>query len=218
MSRFAWIFDLDGTLFESHFQIVSALNKARAERKYPEIETRVAMKLIGRPAKELFDDLSASDEDKGELLINFRNYLLDEVKSGTPLYKGTVELLREIHQFRQPIGVATMKPDNLAVEMIKLSECGKFVQHVQGSTGLKPKPDPEVLMKTLHALSASTGVLIGDRPEDIQCAKNAGIYSIGVAQTSFSKADLAASGADLAYGNIEELRSDLTKIKIILGF
>lgn len=213
MSRFAWIFDLDGTLFESHFQIIRALNRVRVERKYPEMHEEVAMRLIGRPANELFEDLLASDKDKDELLLSFRVYLRDEIKSGTPLYNGAADLLSKIYQSRQPIGVATMKPDNLAEEMIKLSECAKFVEHVQGSTGLKPKPDPEVLIKTLNALGANTGVLIGDRPEDIQCAKNAGIYSVGVAQTSFSKEELANSGAEFVFDNIDELNSELPKLK-----
>jgi phosphoglycolate phosphatase-like HAD superfamily hydrolase len=106
-----------------------------------------------------------------------------------------------------------MKPDLLANVMVHSSGFAELIDHVQGSTGLPPKPDPEVLIRSMKALYASRAVLIGDRPEDVLCAKNAGILAIGVAQTSFSTHELEANGADFVYESLTDFALDLEELK-----
>lgn len=46
-------------------------------------------------------------------------------------------------------------------------------------------------------------VIVGDTPHDVDCAKAHGARAIGVATGSFSRAELAAAGADLAVESLE---------------
>ena len=97
--------------------------------------------------------------------------------------------------------------------MVQSSSFAELIDHVQGSTGLPPKPDPEVLIRSMKALDASRAVLIGDRPEDVLCAKNAGILAIGIAQTSFTTHELEATGADFVYASLIDFALDLEELK-----
>jgi phosphoglycolate phosphatase-like HAD superfamily hydrolase len=54
--------------------------------------------------------------------------------------------------------------------------------------------------------------MIGDRIEDIAAGIAAGVRTIGIAQTVFSKDDLLIAGADYVYTSLSELTLDLKNI------
>lgn len=209
---FAFLFDLDGTLFESHHQIVASVNYVRKLFGHPEASEETLVSKIGPPAYHLFEDLDLDSESIGNLVDIFRQDLKSRVASGTPLHRGVEDLLGSLHQAGYFVAIVTSKPDDLAEMMVSLSPINVFINHVQGSTGIKPKPHPEGILRALDKLGANRGVMVGDRTEDILAAVAAGISSIGVAQTSHSPAQLIAAGADYAYKSIEELSSNFESI------
>jgi phosphoglycolate phosphatase-like HAD superfamily hydrolase len=54
--------------------------------------------------------------------------------------------------------------------------------------------------------------MVGDRVEDIFAGMAAGIRTIGIAQTVFSKDDLLNAGADYVYTSLSELTLDLKNL------
>jgi phosphoglycolate phosphatase-like HAD superfamily hydrolase len=131
---------------------------------------------------------------------------------GTPLYPGALRLIEKLSRYGFEIGIATMKPDDLAEVMVRMSKIKKFIRYVQGSTGLAPKPDPEVLTKIRQRFGGRPLVMVGDRFEDIICAKNANSMSIGIGQTVVPKLDLLSHGAFAAFESLEELHEQLDQL------
>jgi phosphoglycolate phosphatase-like HAD superfamily hydrolase len=54
--------------------------------------------------------------------------------------------------------------------------------------------------------------MIGDRVEDIAAGIAAGVNTIGIAQTIFSKDDLLIAGADYVYTSLSELALNLENL------
>jgi phosphoglycolate phosphatase len=204
---FVWIFDLDGTLFESHHQIVSSVNASRAAFNFHSIEASELFPKIGPPANFLFDDLGLESDQLQMLIDFFRLDLRKRITRGTPLFEGVEGLLEILHKSDFLIAIATSKPDELAELMVEISPISRFVNFVKGSSGIEPKPNPEVIFRVMEHLGAQSGIMVGDRVEDIQAANGAGIPSIGVAQGSHTQLDLSEAGAKLTFASISELKA-----------
>lgn len=211
-TELVWVFDLDGTLFESHHQIIEVVNSIRVAMSQEPLSFEAAFQKIGLPASSFFADLEFSEKQINEAVSIFRARLALVLNSGTPLYPGASRLIEKLSSYGFEIGIATMKPDNLAERMVSISTIKNLIRHVQGSTGLAPKPDPEVLTKIRQKFGGRPLIMIGDRLEDINCAKNANSISIGIGQTVVSKLDLLNHGAFAAFETLEELHEKLDQL------
>jgi phosphoglycolate phosphatase len=200
-----WIFDLDGTLFESHHQIILSVNEARKQYNFNHAEHSELFPNIGPPVNVLFDDLGLEADELQKVIDFFRQDLRKRIASGTPLFAGVEELLRILRESGYLIAIATSKPDDLAELMVEISPICQFVDFVKGSSGIEPKPNPEVISRVLEHLGAQSGVMVGDRVEDIQAANGAGIPSIGIAQGSHTQLQLSEAGATLTFESVLEL-------------
>jgi len=70
----------------------------------------------------------------------------------------------------------------------------------------KKKPHPEALMLALDQIKVSTdeAVYVGDSPEDIRMARDAGVFSIAIPGAYPNRDALAAAGADLTIASLHE--------------
>jgi phosphoglycolate phosphatase-like HAD superfamily hydrolase len=215
-----WIFDLDGTLFESHHQIIFCVNKARVAFGYDRVDEGVLLNKIGPPVNALFDDLELDSQHIDDIVWFFREELREVLMRGTPLYEGSEALLEMLKKSGYFTAIATTKPDDLALQMVELSPLSGLVNFVKGSTGIQPKPNPEVILRVLEKLGVQSGVMVGDRMEDIEAANAAGLPSIGIAQSSHSQMQLADTGAMYTFRNIDELREAISSdsLRIPVGY
>ena len=64
--------------------------------------------------------------------------------------------------------------------------------------GIPRKPDPTSLLMTIEELGSEPGrtVYVGDSPVDMQTARNAGVFALGVSWGFNSPESLVAAGAD----------------------
>ena len=73
------IFDLDGTLFDSHSQIINAVAWTRRRHGLQDLNDDEIGSLIGLPASYLFADVKSSGVEIAELVSNFRDRLMVEI-------------------------------------------------------------------------------------------------------------------------------------------
>lgn len=202
-----FIFDLDGTLVDSFQQITNAANATRSEHGFAELDSKTAHELIGLPAHRLFEDLQ-SQRDLDHLVSDFREKLKEMILSGNTVYSGVTDFLNSIIQSGHFTAVATSKPQNLAELVIQNSELQDKVHFVQGTDFFPPKPDPTVINLVLKKFN-ETGIMFGDRPEDIDAATRAKIPSVGVAQSIFNSSQLLEAGASFTVNSFIELSEKL---------
>ncbi len=207
-----FIFDLDGTLFDSSTQILRAANLARNFYNQPSLSKEKADLVIGLEASELFSDLPLTQLEVSDLVKEFRDALHKEVLLGNSTYPKASELLKTIQEAGHISGVATSKPQYLAEAVIANSPLREYVREIHGTGPARPKPEPDVVLNCVRALGVSKAFMIGDRIEDIAAGIAAGVTTIGIAQTVFSKDDLLIAGADYVYTSLSELTLDLNNI------
>ena len=208
----AFIFDLDGTLFDSAPQIYGALAATFERLSLESISFNEASKLIGLPAEELFSHVELNSSELGEAVSLFRSNLESEILNSNVVFPMTPALLRRISELGFSIGVATSKPSHLANMVIKNSELGAYVNFVQGTDGFLPKPHPEVVFRCLSKLHVDKGFMVGDRKEDILAGNSAGLLSVGVAQSHISEEELADAGAFATFESIVALNGSLEEL------
>jgi phosphoglycolate phosphatase len=207
--RKALIFDLDGTLVDSKDQIGTALNRARELFDFNPLSDQKIEELIGLPIDFFLEDLALSTEKSLEIIAEFRKTLQILINDGNKLFAGAIEFISLSKDKGYKIGIATSKPTYLAELVIVNSDLNNLIDVIQGTDGFPAKPDPTSIQKAMMRLDTESAIMIGDRIEDIQAAKAAGIESIGIAQSFHNKELLRDAGAKLAFDSfIELLNSD----------
>jgi FMN phosphatase YigB (HAD superfamily) len=101
---------------------------------------------------------------------------------------------------------ATPRNRRAALSLLGLENSFDFI--VDSSRFSKPKPDPEVFKRAILGLgtSAEECLVIEDSLNGILAANAAGCMAAAI-PTSFTKQELARSGADFVVDNFEQLRA-----------
>lgn len=172
------LFDLDGTLIESHEAIyhsaVSVLSKY--SEKIPSREE--VFHSVGLPIVQLFGSyLKETHLDDG--VKEFREHLKAHGHERTKLIPDAKATLEELKSRRILLSLVTNKHTALAESVLKQQGISKYFDQVVGSDLGRPKPYPDLiafaLSKFPHALKPA---MVGDRPEDMEAARGAGIAGI----------------------------------------
>jgi phosphoglycolate phosphatase len=199
------VFDLDGTIIDSHDQIELALNKARIELGHAASPSGQVYQKLGQPVKDLFFDLKLDQIQQEKLITRFRGHLNKEIEQANICFPDVIGLIELFRNSNINIAIATSKQTVMAKKVVQHSLLNGLIDYVQGTDEFPPKPDPKVIKICLDQYPGSKAVMIGDRTEDISAARNAGIPSIGIAQSAHSIFELEKAGADYSFHNISEL-------------
>lgn len=212
-----FVFDLDGTLFDSHEQIIRAANATRAANLLPLIDERDAVGLVGLLADKLFpQDFGGASVALDSLVSEFRLRLTDEVHVRNQLFEGAESFVKLIKSNGAFVGVATSKPTWLARIVVANSPLFRCVDWIQGTDNFPPKPNPEVILRCVRALDpAQNTYMVGDHVVDMLAAKAAGITGLGISQGSHSSEALLSNGAKYVGRNFSELSETLLVNNVI---
>jgi phosphoglycolate phosphatase-like HAD superfamily hydrolase len=96
MSDFAYIFDLDGTLFDSEAQINNAVSKVRNSAGFSQLDRSTLSALIGLPARELFRDLKLDKDVEAQLVDNFRSELKVLIQESNLMFDGAALFVEKV--------------------------------------------------------------------------------------------------------------------------
>lgn len=203
------IFDLDGTLADTLYDLADATNFALKKLGYPVHPYESYKKFVGNGVQKLcyraLPDDKKSDTEK--LLEIFSGYYGKHFLDKTKLYDGMRETLSTLAENNVFLAVATNKPQNFARQIVnKLLPEFDFVKVLGGCSERPKKPDTAIINEILSGLTADDKIfMIGDSNVDIQTAKNAGISSIGCEWGFRGREELENAGADF----IAEKSSDI---------
>ncbi len=125
----------------------------------------------------------ASDEAVDIALEYFIRHYHEHCLDATRLYPGALETLNAAREKRIHLAVLTNKPvriSNVILDGLGLE--GVFFRVYGGNSFPAKKPDP-IGIETLRgetSVAAERTVMVGDSSVDIQTARNAGVYSVGL--------------------------------------
>lgn len=171
------IFDFDGTLIESKWDIATAVNLTLNELGLPVRSQEEIFGFVGDGVKRLLR-LSVGEENLAryeEALKVFRGHYLAHCLDRTRFYPGVETVLTHFAGTHKAI--ATNKSLEYTTKILETLGAHHFAYVVGGDNGFGLKPEPGMLLKIMEALDVSTDrtVLVGDSTNDINGGHNAGI-------------------------------------------
>ena len=201
------IFDLDGTLIESKWDIAQSVNFTLVELGLPERPTEEVFGFVGDGVKRLLR-LAVGEGNQAkfdEALKIFRGYYLEHCLDRTGFYPGIEPMLQ--HFIHKDKAIAT----NKSIEYTRVILNGLGPQHfrymVGGDNGFGLKPEPGMLLHIMEKTGASKErtVLVGDSTNDINGGHNAGIRVCAVGYGMGNRAKMEACQPDWFIEKPEQL-------------
>lgn len=213
----AVVFDLDGTLVDSAFDLTRALNWVLESEGREPVTLAAVRHMVGRGARVLIENgmmatgAPASEDDLARLLPRFLAYYSDHVADESILFPGALEVLHELRDAGVRLGICTNKPISLTHQLLRALAVDHLFPVVLGGDSLEVrKPDPRHILETVTRLEVPhTGaVMVGDSIHDITAAKGANVPVIGVT-FGYSETPVDDLGADIVVRAYAEMPAAL---------
>ncbi|SFX50681.1 HAD family hydrolase [Ruminococcus sp. XPD3002] len=206
------IFDLDGTLADSLYDLANAVNYGLDKLGFPSHPYDSYRYFVGNGAAKLcYRALPMNEKDSAERLLElFTEYYSEHYLDETRLYPGIPDVLAELASHDVTLAVATNKPQQVAQKIVRtLLPDTDFFKVLGGCDSRPKKPDITIISEIVNELPSDNEVwMIGDSNVDITTAQNAGIASIGCAWGFRGRRELEDCGADF----IAESAEDISRI------
>ncbi len=201
------IFDLDGTLIESKWDIAEAVNLTLADIGLPLRSQEEIFSFVGDGIKRLLR-LAVGEENHAryeDALQIFRGHYLAHCLDRTKFYPGVEQVLTFFTDKYK--AVATNKSLEYTTKILKGLGAHHFAYVIGGDDGYGLKPEPGMLLKIMEALKVTKyrTVLIGDSTNDIKGGHNAGIRVCAVGYGMGNREKMAACQPDWFIEKPEEL-------------
>lgn len=202
MALKAVIFDLDGTLLDSLEDLAVNANTILKQFGFPEYPLKSYRQFVGEGARILINRATGlSDDEKiDEITQAYKTLYSENINKYSRLYDGIEALLDTLQARRIPMAVLSNKPDLLTKRCYDLFYTPWNFTAVLGQRESVPmKPDPTGALEIASDLGLPPGEIafVGDTKTDMQTAKNAGMFAIGVTWGFREEAELREHGADV---------------------
>ena len=179
-----FLFDLDGTLVDTVEAIIDSTNTARVNAGYVARDRNELFMLVGLDPQSFFGDLCLPSHSVEKLVVNFREELGKVEFSENDIYPGVIETLEFLTRNEIPIAIASNKPTNNAIKLLRKVGISEYFVLVQGSEPeLRSKPEGDILNECIRKIGCHDAIMVGDRVEDVLAAKQSALISVGIGQT-----------------------------------
>lgn len=206
------LFDLDGTLADSHAFLTRVVGEAFAHvgASLPDAERmREFYSLTYYDFFKRCGDLLSPDQ-----IVAASDYmhhtLLRERSTGAliePFYPGIKAALDELLQAGYLLGIVTNKPGHGLNSVLATNEAAHYFVTLNNPDNAATKPAPDMVLNGLRATGAEPAncVVVGDSLVDMLTARNAGVRAIGVTWAGRDAGPLADAGAIAVLDRVEQL-------------
>jgi phosphoglycolate phosphatase len=184
----AFIFDLDGTLADTIYDIGDAVNHILAKRGLPPCSYKDYRAYVGEGISKALERAMGGykempPEEQAAVRKEFGAYYSEHCLEKTKPYDGIPTVLAELQKRGMFMGISTNKPDAPAQKIAACLFADPLFSFVHGAVeGLPLKPDAKRVLDELAkaGIKGEETVYVGDGIVDIETAKNGGFTSCGV--------------------------------------
>jgi len=206
------VFDLDGTLIDSRGDIVAAVNHALIQLGRAPLPGQLVIRYVGDGARALCAraaQLPEHSEEVDRLVELFLAYYIEHPVDFTRWAPGAQEALDALAQLPE-MSLALCTNKARAATDVVLAALGirtRFRAVVAGGDIREKKPAPGPLLHVAKLLGASpeSMVMVGDGPQDIECAHRAKVRSVGVESIFGFRDRLLDARPDVFVRSLDEL-------------
>lgn len=207
MTQKTILFDLDGTLTDSGEGIMNCAALALEHFHIP-VPSREAMRVfVGPPLTSTFRSFGIPEEKIPEAVKVFRSrYTPVDIFENSP-YPGIHQLLDTLSRHGHKLYVATSKPEEMAITVLRHFELEQFFTGICGAAMDESRTNKEEVISYLLEKNGTSDnmLMIGDTVFDVLGAGSHGIPAIGVAWGYGSPEEMRKAGAIAVAANMDEL-------------
>lgn len=202
MKNIAIIFDLDGTLLDSLYDIAICANIVLKEHKLPVHEIDDYKKFVGGGAEILIRNCTPKDTSEiliEKLLKRFKEVYEENLHSNTKPYEGIYDLLEELSKYKVKLAVLSNKPHEFTVKYVNKFFNKYNILEIHGQKeNIPKKPNPTAAINIANSfnISCEKTFFVGDTDVDMKTGKNANMIAVGVKWGFRSLDELLENGAD----------------------
>ena len=198
----AVLFDLDGTLLDTLEDLADSMNAALAEQNFPIHPLAAYRYFVGDGVRELARRVLPVDQRTDAMVAeNVRRMTAEYEKRWnckTRPYRGMDAALDGLTAAGVRLAVLSNKPDAFTKKMIPaLLSRWNFELVLGARPGIPVKPDPQAALEVAATLRLRPDQImyVGDTSIDMNTARAAGMYAVGVAWGFRTIEELQQSGA-----------------------
>ena len=206
------IFDCDGTLVDTLEDIAAAMNRSLYLHGFPSIPLEKYPAMVGwgivKLAQLALPEEAQTDETIRAVAADAVRIYNEQPLIKTKPYPGMRELAAELKNRKIKTAVLSNKPEPVLTQVIEgLFPAGTFNAIRGERPGGGRKPDPALVWDLLAEmdLSPHNVLFMGDSEIDIETARNAGCFPLGVTWGYRTREELEAAGAARIIDKPEEV-------------
>lgn len=208
----AIIFDLDGTLVNSIYDLANAMNYVLTTNNLPTHNTETYKLFVGNGIRKLVERALPEHLQTREKIDIFHQQMLqyynEHCIDKTQPYDGILELLAFLKKEHFHICILSNKTDELTKKIAKKLFAENTFDIVQGAVPAVPrKPNPTAAINIAQKLNINCQQIlyVGDTNIDIETAKKAGMYAVGCTWGFRTKEELIKAYAELIIDHPSDL-------------
>ena len=205
----AVIFDLDGTLIDTTYEIQYIFNQVLESYSLPKRSFKFFKENIGNGVEDLLQKSIPSDfsQDTSSMLERVKELYGENLNKKSHPFEGIEEILDLLNNKKIQIGIITNKMHHLAIRCVDMFfPSYPIITIGAGHLYLrKPNPDSALFLAGEFKTKPSEMLFIGDSSVDIKTAENAGMVPIGVGWGNGTSKELSDSGAKKIFMKTHEL-------------
>lgn len=206
------VFDLDGTLADSIEDIANSMNQVLQEQNLVIHDIAAYKTFAGNGIRKLIERSLPKTLITPEFLTKNQDRMLEvygaNCTNKTKLYPGVSDLLDQLQERDIKIAVFSNKVNELTQKVAEVLLAKWQVEFVLGvSKDVHRKPNPQgAFMAAEHmGITPAELMFVGDSGVDMETAKNAGMFGVGVLWGFRKAEELKAKGADAIIDNALDL-------------
>ena len=203
------VYDFDGTLVDTLFDIADAVNLSLNELGLRTLSRATIRKYVGKGVERLMaqsiDGTGYTDLPRAVEL--FRRHYSENLMNHTRFYSSGREILDHFRDKKQAI--CSNKPEDFVRRILESLKSLDYFDAILGGDSVESKkPDPEGLLHLLDRFQCSPemAVLVGDSPVDIETGKRAGVYTCIVNYGFGNPKEIASANPDCCIDHLSELK------------
>lgn len=176
------IFDLDGTLVDSKFDLTDSVNFVRQQYGFNPLPIDEVASYLGSGITALVKAvLSELKNEEFDIAVKkFKDNYVQHLTDKTRAYNGVTDMLSSISQ---PKVLLSNKDERFSKQILETLGLSKYFTEIYGGDSFKekkPNPLPVFEIMKKFSLKKEEVIMVGDGTNDILVGKNAGIKTIGV--------------------------------------
>ena len=218
MNYKAAVFDLDGTLVNSLDDLADSANATLRAHSFPVHEVEAYRYFVGDGTRKLMErilpqEYAADTTFVEQFMSKYKDRYARNLLQKTKPYDGIMEMLEELRRRGIPMAVCTNKHQSAAEMIVKtLFPHGFFQEIIGDQEGLPRKPNPQKVLRIMRnfGVTREQTAYFGDTDVDMDTARNAGAFAVGVLWGFRPEEELVAHGADLLLSHPMELFEKVT--------